>query len=64
MKPPTIRVVGPWAPHVTDQSLERLLANRDEEVRLMAEVGGEPVGIGAVVVSEKRFFSSGRRFAC
>jgi putative acetyltransferase len=44
-------VVEAWAPPITDQSVERFLANRDGELRLVAEIGGDPVGIGAIVIS-------------
>jgi putative acetyltransferase len=44
-------VVEAWARPITDQVIERFLANRDREVRLVAEIDGEPVGIGAIVVS-------------
>jgi putative acetyltransferase len=46
-------VVEVWAPlPITDVSIERFLTNRDHEIRLMAEVDGELVGIGAVVLNE------------
>jgi putative acetyltransferase len=44
-------VVEAWARPITDQMIERFLANRDGEVRLLAEIDGEPVGIGAIVVN-------------
>ena len=44
-------VIDAWARPITDQLIERFLANRDDEVRLMAEIDGEPVGIGAIVIS-------------
>lgn len=44
-------VIDAWAPRITEQALERFLANRDREIRLMADLGGESVGIGALVVS-------------
>jgi putative acetyltransferase len=44
-------VVEAWARPITDQVVERFLANPDQEVRLVADVDGEPVGIGAIVVS-------------
>jgi putative acetyltransferase len=44
-------VVEAWARPITDEVIERFLANRDAEVRLVAEIDGEPVGIGAIVVS-------------
>jgi putative acetyltransferase len=44
-------VVDAWARPITDRAIERFLSNRDHEIRLMAEMDGEPVGIGAIVVS-------------
>lgn len=43
-------VVEAWARPITNESLERLLANDDGEIRLVADLDGEPVGIGAIVV--------------
>ena len=43
-------MIEAWARPITDHVIERLLANRDEELRLVAEIDGEPVGIGAIVV--------------
>jgi putative acetyltransferase len=46
-------VVEVWAPlPITDVTIERFLTNRDHEIRLMAEVDGELVGIGVVVLNE------------
>ena len=44
-------VVEAWAQPITEQVIERFLANGDRELRLVAEIDGEPVGIGAIVVS-------------
>jgi putative acetyltransferase len=45
-------VVAAWAPlPVTDDALERFTANRDEEIRLIAECDGEPAGIGALILA-------------
>jgi putative acetyltransferase len=44
-------VVEAWARPITDDVIDRFLANRDREVRLVAEIDGDPVGIGAIVVS-------------
>jgi putative acetyltransferase len=44
-------VVEAWARPITDQVIERFLENSDGEVRLVAEIDGEPAGIGAIVVS-------------
>jgi putative acetyltransferase len=44
-------VIATWAPlPITDETVERFLANPDEEVRLIADLDGEPAGIGAIVV--------------
>ena len=46
-------VIEDWAPlPVTDAAIERFLANPEKEIRLVAEMGGEIVGIGALVVEE------------
>jgi putative acetyltransferase len=43
-------VIEAWAPlPVTEDDVERLLVNRDGEVRLVAELGGRIVGLGAIV---------------
>jgi len=45
-------VIEAWAPlPITDVYIERFLNNRDDEIRLIAERDGEPVGIGALVAS-------------
>jgi putative acetyltransferase len=41
-----------WIPKITDESLDELALNPDEEVRLIAELDGRPAGIGAVVISK------------
>ena len=46
-----VSVVDAWARPITDEVIARFLVNRDREVRLVAEIDGEPVGIGAVVVA-------------
>jgi putative acetyltransferase len=43
-------VVEAWARPITDQAVERFLANHDNEIRLLAEIDGRAVGIGAIVV--------------
>jgi putative acetyltransferase len=46
-----LSVIEAWAPlPITDERLQRLLQNRDNEIRLIAARDGEPVGIGALVV--------------
>jgi len=44
-------VIEAWAPPVTDARIERFLTNRDGELRLVADIRGEIVGIGAFVAS-------------
>jgi putative acetyltransferase len=44
-------VIDAWAPPTTDERLQLFLQNRDNEVRLMAEMDREAVGIGALVVA-------------
>jgi putative acetyltransferase len=46
----SVRVLDAWAPPVTDDNVERLLLNPDNEIRLLAELDGEPVGLGSLVV--------------
>jgi len=44
-------VVDAWAPlSITDEQVKQFLLNRDAEIRLVAEIDGEPVGIGALVL--------------
>ena len=44
-------VIEAWAPlPITDERLQRFLQNHDNEIRLIAQVDGDPVGIGAIVV--------------
>jgi putative acetyltransferase len=44
-------VIRDWAPlPITDTAIERFLANADKEIRLVAEMEGEIVGIGALVL--------------
>ena len=46
-------VIEDWAPlPITDGAVERFLANPEKEVRLVAEIDGEIVGIGVWVVEE------------
>jgi len=46
-------VLDAWAPlPITDAAVERFLTNRDNEIRLIAELDGEAVGIGAIVVAK------------
>lgn len=45
-------VINAWAQPITDEVLERFVANRDRELRLIAELDGRPAGIGAIVVGQ------------
>ena len=38
-----------WVVQATDENLRRLALNADREIRLVAELDGRPVGIGAIV---------------
>jgi putative acetyltransferase len=44
-------VIDAWAASTSDRMIERFLANPDREIRLIAEIDGEPVGIGGIVVA-------------
>ena len=39
-----------WVVPVTDESVRDLMLNADQEIRLVAELGGKAVGIGALIV--------------
>lgn len=39
-----------WVVPVTDETIRDLMLNREHEIRLVAELDGKPVGIGALVV--------------
>jgi putative acetyltransferase len=39
-----------WIVPLTDESIDNLMVNADHEIRLVAELDGQPVGIGALVV--------------
>jgi putative acetyltransferase len=39
-----------WVVPVTDDSVRDLMLNADHEIRLVAELDGEPVGIGALIL--------------
>ena len=41
-----------WAARITDESVRALMRNPDGEIRLLAELDGQPVGLGALVVSK------------
>src|SRR5204862_3623338 len=41
-------VIEAWSAPITDEILRRFLENRDGEIRLIAELDGKPVGLGAL----------------
>ena len=41
-----------WIVPATDENLRRLTQNTDREIRLVAELDGTPVGIGALVLQD------------
>lgn len=43
-------VIDAWTVPLTEESLRGFLKNADDEIRLIAELDGEPVGLGALVV--------------
>jgi putative acetyltransferase len=43
-------VIAGWVVPVTEETLRDLAANTDGEIRLVAELDGTPVGIGALVI--------------
>ena len=43
-------IIDGWAARITDESVQRFLQNPDREIRLLGELDGEIVGIGALVV--------------
>jgi len=43
-------VIDAWAVPLTEESRRGFLNNPDDEIRLIAELDGEPVGLGALVV--------------
>ena len=46
-------VIEDWAPMpITNQSIDRFLTNPDGELRLVAEIDGRIVGIGALVLAK------------
>jgi putative acetyltransferase len=44
-------VIEAWSAPITDEGLHRFLENRDSEIRLIAELDGAPVGLGALVIA-------------
>jgi putative acetyltransferase len=46
-------VIEHWAPlPVTDKDIEQFLVNRDGEIRLVAEIDGAIVGVGAIILAK------------
>jgi putative acetyltransferase len=45
----TSDAIAGWVVPITDESVRDLMLNPDREVRLVAEIEGKPVGIGALV---------------
>ena len=45
-------IIDGWAARITDESVRALMRNPDGEIRLLAELDGQPVGLGALVVSK------------
>ena len=46
-----------WVVPPTDENLRRLTLNADREIRLVAELDGRPVGIGALVLEESELLA-------
>jgi putative acetyltransferase len=44
------KTIDGWAARITNESVRALLRNADDEIRLLAELDGVPVGFGALVV--------------
>jgi len=42
-------VIDAWVPSLADDDIARVTRNEDGEIRIIAELDGEPVGIGALV---------------
>lgn len=45
-------VIAAWALPVVDENVKRLLSNPEGEIRLIAELDGEPVGLGSLVLAD------------
>ena len=61
---PSDTIAG-WAVLVTDETVRDLMLNTEHEIRLVAELDGEPAGIGALILarSELRACYVSPRFA-
>lgn len=47
----SLNIIDEWAPDITAEEISKVAANPDCEIRFIAELNGEPVGIGALVVA-------------
>jgi len=47
----TPEVIEAWTVPITEDHLRRFLENRDHEIRLIAELDGEAVGLGVLVLA-------------
>lgn len=45
-------IIEGWVVRITDDSVRDLMRNPDHEIRLIAELDGTPVGIGALVLEK------------
>lgn len=45
-------VIDGWAARITEKSIRAFMSNPDDEIRLLAELEGEVVGLGALVVAK------------
>jgi putative acetyltransferase len=46
----TPAAIDGWVPSLTEESIRAFVRNDDQEIRLIAEIDGQPVGIGALIV--------------
>ena len=44
-------VIEAWTVPLTDENLRGFVENRDNEIRLIAELDGEPAGLGVIVLA-------------
>jgi putative acetyltransferase len=44
-------VIAAWAGTITDERIQSFLKNPQNEIRLIAELDGQPVGLGVVVIN-------------
>src|SRR5687767_11209748 len=45
-------VIAAWVAPITDETIEKFLRNPEQEIRLIAELDGEPVGLGCLVLQK------------